>query len=84
MAEVSPCSKGEISPITIRMDQLIADIESYAAAVDRTPQSVLRAAIGAGWGEWDGWRAGTSSPTMARVDRLRNYMAKNPPKKDAA
>ncbi|OWV40406.1 hypothetical protein [Mameliella alba] len=67
------------------MDQLISEIEAYAGVVDRTPQAVLRAAIGAGWSEWESWKAGRSSPTMARVDRLRAYMAAHPPKrKDAA
>ncbi|MBY6160012.1 hypothetical protein KUV73_03970 [Mameliella alba] len=67
------------------MEQLITEIEAYARAVERTPQAVLRAAIGAGWGEWGSWRARRSSPTLARVDRLRAYMVKNPPvQKDAA
>jgi len=61
------------------MEQLIAEIEAYASSMDRKPQWVLREAIGAGWKEWTLWRAGTSSPTMARVDRLRDYMAANPP-----
>lgn len=66
------------------MEQLISEIEVYARAVERTPQAVLRAAIGAGWSEWESWRAGRSSPTMARVDRLRAYIAENPPKREAA
>ncbi|EPX82077.1 hypothetical protein [Salipiger mucosus] len=66
------------------MEQLIAEIAAYARSVNKTPQAVLRAAIGAGWREWDSWKAGTSSPTMARVDRLRDYMAENPPQEDAA
>lgn len=75
---------GEYYPITTRMEQLIADVEAYAASVDRKPQAVLRDAIGAGWKEWESWKAGKSSPTMARVDRLRDYMAENPPREDAA
>lgn len=66
------------------MEQLIAEIEAYARNVNRTPQAILRAAIGAGWKEWGSWKAGKSSPTMARVDRLRDYMAENPPREDAA
>ncbi|MBV7394579.1 hypothetical protein [Mameliella sediminis] len=66
------------------MEQLISEIEAYARAVERTPQAVLRAAIDAGGREWESWKAGRSSPTMARVDRLRAYMADNPPKTEDA
>ncbi|MCA0851409.1 hypothetical protein [Salipiger thiooxidans] len=66
------------------MEQLIAEVEAYAASVGRTPQAVLRDAIGAGWREWGSWKARKSSPTMTRVDRLREFMAENPPTEDAA
>jgi hypothetical protein len=66
------------------MEQLISEVEAYAAATEQKPEAVLRAAIGAGWGEWSSWRARKSSPTLARVDRLRAYMAENPPREDAA
>ena len=66
------------------MEQLISDVEAYAASVDRKPQAVLRAAIGAGWNEWDSWKDGRSSPTMARADRLRDFMRRHPAKEDAA
>ena len=75
---------GVKSPIHKVMDELIAEVEAYAAAVERTPQAVLRDAIGAGWREWGSWKAGNSSPTMSRVDRLRVYMAENPPASAAA
>ncbi|MFC0160865.1 hypothetical protein CDZ97_10270 [Mameliella alba] len=65
------------------MEQLISEIEAYARAVGRTPQAVLRAAIDAGGREWESWKAGRSSPTMARVDRLRAYMADNPPQAES-
>ncbi|EAU43915.1 hypothetical protein R2601_23890 [Salipiger bermudensis HTCC2601] len=82
--EKYPCNMGYQYPITASMEQLIADVEAYAASVDRKPQAVLRDAIGAGWKEWESWKAGKSSPTMARVDRLRDYMAGHPPQEDAA
>ncbi|SIO36867.1 hypothetical protein SAMN05444722_1710 [Rhodovulum sp. ES.010] len=69
------------------MDKLIAEVEAYAAAWDKVPQKVLRDAIGAGWGQWDSWKDGRSSPTMKVVDRLREFMAANPPperREDAA
>ncbi|TYB85844.1 hypothetical protein [Oceaniovalibus sp. ACAM 378] len=61
------------------MENLIREIEAYAASVDKLPQKVLRDAIGAGWGQWAGWKTRASSPTMASVDRLRAFMAANPP-----
>jgi len=61
------------------MEKLIAEVAAHAAACGMTPQRVLRAAIGASWGQWDSWRAGQSSPTMRVADRLRRYMAENPP-----
>lgn len=61
------------------MEQFIRDIETYAEAVGRKPQAVLRAAVGASWGAWDSWRSGESSPTMIVADRIRDYMKANPP-----
>ncbi|MGO4854456.1 hypothetical protein ACEN2S_16670 [Phaeovulum sp. W22_SRMD_FR3] len=60
------------------MEQFIRDIEAYASAKRRSPQAILRDAIKANWGTWDGWCAGRSSPTMAVADRVRAYMAANP------
>lgn len=61
------------------MEQFIAEIESYAAACGRPPQWVLRRAFNAGWGQWDAWKSGKSSPTMAVADRVRAFMRDNPP-----
>ena len=61
------------------MEEFILEIEAYAAAVDRTPQAVLRSAVSAGWGTWDAWVSRKSSPTMALADRIRDYMKANPP-----
>lgn len=69
-----------MSPLSVAMDKLLLDIETYARAVGRKPQAVLRSAISASWGSWDAWRAGTSSPTVAVADRIYAYMAANPPK----
>jgi len=69
------------------MEQLITEVEAYCSAVGTTPQRVLRAAIGANWGQWDSWIVGKSSPTMRVVDRLRQWMADHPPtaeREDAA
>jgi len=61
------------------MEQFVSQIQTYADAAGRTPQAVLRAAVGASWGTWAAWLAGKSSPTMAVADRVRDYMAANPP-----
>lgn len=60
------------------MEKLIRDIETYAQTVGLKPQTVLRAAVGAGWGAWDAWRTGKSSPTVVVADRIYAYMAANP------
>lgn len=66
------------------MEQFIREIEAYALATGRKPQSVLRAAVGASWGTWESWVAGKSSPTMAVADRIRAYIADNPPRTEDA
>lgn len=62
------------------MEKLLQDISAYAKAVGRKPQTVLRAAIGSGWGAWEEWCAGKASPTVAVADRIYAYMEANPPK----
>lgn len=61
------------------MERLIAEIEAYAAATDSTPPRFLRTVIGAGWGQWSKWKEGSSSPTVITADKIRAYMAANPP-----
>ena len=61
------------------MEQLLRDIETYAAAMGRQPQRVLRDAIDASWGTWSRWKDGKASPTVKTVDRLRQWMRENPP-----
>ncbi|WP_370267445.1 hypothetical protein [Nioella sp.] len=69
------------------MEELIAEIEAYAAVANRPPQAVIRKICGYGGGVWHSWKAGRSSPTMINVDRMRAWMRANPPEnfsKDAA
>ncbi|RBO51962.1 hypothetical protein DSD19_17725 [Rhodovulum sp. BSW8] len=69
------------------MEEFLAEIEAYAAACSKTPQKVLRDAIGAGWGQWGSWKSRESSPTMLTADKLRDYMRDHPaptPAGDAA
>ena len=61
------------------MDNFLTEIESYVARSGGSPQRVLRLSIGAGWGTWEAWRTGASSPTMITADRVRAWMAENPP-----
>ncbi len=61
------------------MEQFISEIESYCAKVGIVPQKLLRAAIGASWGQWGKWKDGSSSPTMIVADRIRAHIAANPP-----
>lgn len=61
------------------MEKFLEDMRAYAHAVDRSPQHVLRQAIGASWSQWKAWEKGQASPTLNTVDRLRAYMAENPP-----
>ena len=60
------------------MHKLIEAIEYYAQEIDRTPEWVLRAAIGASWRQWEAWKEGKSSPTVRNADRIYEYMAANP------
>tara|TARA_R110002012_G_scaffold321120_1_gene547468 strand:- start:1799 stop:1999 length:201 start_codon:yes stop_codon:yes gene_type:complete len=66
------------------MEKLINDITQYAASVSKTPEQVLRDAIGASWKQWDSWVSGKSSPTVKSADRLYAHMAQNPALKDAS
>ncbi|AUR12891.1 hypothetical protein PhaeoP48_02929 [Phaeobacter inhibens] len=60
------------------MEQFLEEITAYAAAVGRSPQHILRQAIGANWRQWKAWKAGQSSPTLHTVDKIRRYVAENP------
>ncbi len=61
------------------MEQFLEEIAAYAEAVGRSPQHVLRQAIGANWNQWQAWKDGQSSPTLHTVDKIRRYMSANPP-----
>jgi len=66
------------------MEQFLAEIEKYCLSTGMVPQAVLRRACRYGWDVWDTWKAGTSSPTMINADRIRAWMAANPPPAVAA
>lgn len=60
------------------MEQFIAEIETYAAACGLQPTTVIQRAIGASGATWGKWKAGASC-SMASADRVRTYIAENPP-----
>ena len=74
-----PLTRAGQIPIFAAMEQLIAEIEDYARRAGIKPGSVLRSGINASSRQWQEWVDGKSSPTMATVDRLRAWMATNPP-----
>lgn len=55
------------------------DVRAYAAQLGVMPTTVVQRAKCGGGGTWAAWESGTSSPTLHTVDRLRAYMAENPP-----
>ncbi|MEQ3670680.1 XRE family transcriptional regulator [Pseudophaeobacter sp.] len=65
------------------MEQFLKEIRAYAARFGVSPSTVIQKA-GVSGGKWRRWVDGTSSPTLHTVDRLRAYMAENPPAADQA
>ena len=61
------------------MDELIAEIESYAVARGLSPGTVVQYATDQGGGMFASWKAGRSTCTLATADRVRRYMRDNPP-----
>ena len=60
------------------MEQFIADVEAYTAAVGTTPPRFLRSLLNAEWGRWDSWKAGKAFPTARTMDRVRKHISENP------
>lgn len=65
------------------MEQLIAEIERYAAACGVKPGTVLKRAGGYGGRAFAEMKAGKRAITLPMADRIREYMAKNPPPKSS-
>ena len=61
------------------MEQLVAEIESYAASRKLSPGTVVQYATALGGGAFGDWKAGRSTCTLATADRVRAYMRDNPP-----
>ena len=64
------------------MEQFLKDVRAYAARFRIKPATVIQKA-GAGNGStWIRWERDESSPTQRTLDRVRRYMADNPPQAD--
>ncbi|MEC8629897.1 MAG: hypothetical protein VXY73_07385 [Pseudomonadota bacterium] len=72
-------TKGGFFPLIGGMDELIEKVTAFADAVNRTPNAIIRAAVGAKYSAWDDWVNGKSSPTMRTADRIYAYMDENDP-----
>lgn len=60
------------------MDEFMREIEAYAAACGVQPSTVVQNAGGGSGVAWARWKAGGSC-SMRTADRIRAFMAKNPP-----
>lgn len=62
----------------LAMEQFLSEIEAYAAARGIQPTTVVQRAVGASGATWRKWKSGASC-SLVTADRLRAYMAANPP-----
>lgn len=60
------------------MEQFLADVEAYAAALGLRPTTVVQRAVGASGAAWGKWKSGASC-SLVTADRVRAYMAAHPP-----
>jgi len=63
------------------MEQFLSDIRAYAERVGLKPSTVIQKAKAGNGATWERWEEGKSSPTLKTVERVRRYMAANPPPK---
>ncbi|MEX5599133.1 helix-turn-helix domain-containing protein [Pseudophaeobacter sp. C1-32P7] len=64
------------------MEQFMEEVRAYAEQYGVAPSTVIQRVGVGGGGTWAKWESGTGSPTLRTVDRLRKYMADNPPPDD--
>ena len=61
------------------MEKLMTEVRTYADLIGVEPSTVVQRAGAGNGGTWSRWQKG-SSCTMHTAERLRRYMADNPPK----
>lgn len=64
------------------MEQFLAEVEAYAAACGLQPTTVIQRAVGASGAAWRKWKSGASC-SLVTADRVRAYIAKNPPPQES-
>ena len=57
----------------------MAEVRAYAAGVGVKPSTIVQKAGAGGGLTWARWERDESSPTQRTLDKIRTYMAKNPP-----
>lgn len=62
------------------MEQLVEEIRRYADARGVKPATVLQVAAGLSGTVWRKWETGEAACTLPIADRIRLYMAANPPR----
>ena len=60
------------------MEQLVSEIEVYAAAVNLSPGTVVQRATTLGGGAFGKWKKGEQTCTMATAEKVRGYMRQHP------
>lgn len=65
------------------MEQFLSDVAKYAESVGLAPGTVVQNATNASGSIWATWQRREAYPTVRTMDRVRAYMADNPPKASA-
>ena len=60
------------------MEQLVSEIEAYAASVKLSPGTVVQRATTLGGGAFGKWKKGEQTCTMATAEKVRGYMRRHP------
>lgn len=55
------------------------EVRAYAARLGVQPTTVIQRAKSGGGGTWASWDGGASTPTFSTVDKIRRFIADNPP-----
>ena len=60
------------------MEQLVSEIEVYAAALNLSPGTVVQRATTLGGSAFGKWKKGEQTCTMATAEKVRSYMRQHP------